>query len=302
MAAIVDALQDENHLRTAGRIKELSQQTRSLLALFVLLLLSCLLYVWNGEVAVDEIVEDVIHKTPDAMITSPPTTISDFKENETAHDSVDTNTTTEPPTTPPINNNNIPHSENADDSCSDVCEKRKTNRKNKFGGDLLDPSDISRLASAARDETIGLLREDYGDYFDPIFVNGTKGEGEHNRYHGMKGMSPDGPSRDRLKRKLKIKVLKMMTAVIASESNIFGCDCIQNLGTLTPGVNESALTGIPDFYEKYVFANGGHSQAAGHGNQFSESYTAVFGQDVRRVWEAIGIQMIDRNHAMGAMR
>jgi hypothetical protein len=94
----------------------------------------------------------------------------------------------------------------------------------------------------------------------------------------------------------------MMTAVIASESNIFGCDCIQNLGTLTPGVNESTLTDIPDFYEKYVFANGGHSQAAGHGNRFSESYTAVFGRDVRRVWEAIGIQLIDRNHAMGAMR
>jgi hypothetical protein len=302
MAAIVDGFQDENST-TAGQRNKLSQHSRSLLALFVFALLSCLLYVWDGEVAADEIVEDVIHKTPDTRITSPPTTISDFNENETAHDSVDTNLTTEPPTTtPPIINTNIPHSENDDNSCSDVCEKRKTNRKTKFGGDLLDPNDIFRLANAAKDETIGLLREDYGDYFDPIFVNGTKGKDEQNRYHGMKGMNPDGPSRDRLKRKFKIKVLKMMTAVIASESNIFGCDCIQNLGTLTPGVNESTLTDIPDFYEKYVFANGGHSQAAGHGNRFSESYTAVFGRDVRRVWEAIGIQLIDRNHAMGAMR
>jgi hypothetical protein len=45
-----------------------------------------------------------------------------------------------------------------------------------------------------------------------------------------------------------------------------------------------------------------NNEAAGHGNIFNETYTAYFGRDVRRIWEAIGIEFEDRNYAMGGMR
>jgi hypothetical protein len=174
-------------------------------------------------------------------------------------------TDTQVPTQSPIDAANAgetqPPVSDDDVKCNDICEKRETNRKTKFGGDLLDPKDVLRLAKAARDETIALLREDYGKYFDGIFVkasNDTNPNAEPS-YYTMKGVTRDGPSRGRLKRKLKLKVLKMMHAIRTSESNVIGCDCVNKKGTPN-GPADDALFETPDYYEKYVFANGGHSQ------------------------------------------
>jgi len=192
-----------------------------------------------------------------------------------------------------------------DTSCSDICTKREVNRKEKFGGDFLDFQEIVRLAEAAHQKVQSTLRDDYGEYFDNIFVNGTNQDGG-THYRGMRppGDDSDGsPSRERMKRKMKLKVLKMMSAVKATESNVHGCDCAGKTGSADSSeADEDLLTMIPEFYEKYVFANGGHSNAAGHGNMFSETYSAVFGRDVGPVWKAIGIEMIARNYAMGAMK
>jgi len=51
---------------------------------------------------------------------------------------------------------------------------------------------------------------------------------------------------------------------------------------------------------KFVWATGGHSAAAGHGNLFKECYTMVLGQFAKPVFEAIGLDFEVRPFAMGA--
>ncbi|CAJ1962131.1 unnamed protein product [Cylindrotheca closterium] len=195
------------------------------------------------------------------------------------------------PFLPPIKLEPIPSGE----TCSDICVKRNTKRQEKYGGDLLNPQDVLRLAKDAREKSIANLKVDYGSYFEEIFMNVSSPY----KYYGMRGANGDGPSRDRLKRKLKLKVLHMMQTLRGMEEDVAGCNC---LGAATTGEPQGETAPVPpQFYEKYVFANGGHSQAAGHGNMFNETYTAYFTKDVKDVFGAIGIKFEGRNYGMGAM-
>ena len=184
-------------------------------------------------------------------------------------------------------------------TCTDLCETVAKNRKEKFDGDLLDPKDVLRLAEKGFQKTLDSLKEDYGEeYYENIFY--TSGTDNIFKYKGTKCATNDCLSYDRMKRKLKLKVLRMMQAIRTAESNLHGCDCVNKRGSFRGSSKHAAHEQeIPDFYESYVYANGGHSSAAGHGNLFNESYTAVAGRSMRNVWEAIGIEMIDRNYAMG---
>jgi hypothetical protein len=150
------------------------------------------------------------------------------------------------------------------ESCS--CTAR---RIEKFQGDLFNRSDLLRLTQTAKEKMIDTIKEDYGEYFEKIFVG-----------PGTSFTPLSDVSNDRLKRKLMIKVLEMQTALLQK-----GCDC-------DDGSEENT-------FAKYVWATGGHSAAAGHGNLFDESYTAVLGRDARTVFQAIGIHFEDRNYAMG---
>lgn len=51
---------------------------------------------------------------------------------------------------------------------------------------------------------------------------------------------------------------------------------------------------------KYVWATGGHSAAAGHGNLFHETYTKVMENTCSHVFQNAGLQLEARNYAMGA--
>jgi hypothetical protein len=304
---------------------DVSARSRFLASITGMIILSCLMYYSNSQLAqgvqvqnVD--IKDVVLKaerdselitlSPLDVVTHPPIDI-DGAETDGATDPPvegdgDKNDgVTEPPeesvdhkndkvTEPPIDDIPI----ESDGSCDAVCDKREENRKTKFGGDLLDVNEVLRLAKEGRDKTIKALREDYGDYFDRIFVDGTDMDGEPS-YNGMSAVG--FRSRDRLKRKLKLKVLKMMNNIRVSESDVMGCDCVKKQGKANDTPDDKAYD-IPDFYEQYVFANGGHSQAAGHGNIYKESYTGYFDTDLKPVWEAIGINMIARNYAAGAMK
>ena len=92
-----------------------------------------------------------------------------------------------------------------------------------------------------------------------------------------------------------------MQTVRALEEDVAGCNCLADNPKGKPQGNKQAPV-PPKFYGKYVFANGGHSQAAGHGNMFNETYTAYFEKDLKDVMGAIGIEFEGRNYAMGAMR
>ena len=50
-----------------------------------------------------------------------------------------------------------------------------------------------------------------------------------------------------------------------------------------------------DEYVPFIWATGGHSSAAGHGNLYNESYTAVMERGVVDVFDAVGIEFIGRN-------
>jgi hypothetical protein len=238
--------------------RELSPRSRLIVAILGFLLVSSLLYVWNAGIAEDEVIEDTVWKPLDDIEMS----VTGSVPQEPPESPTNAQVPTQSPIDATAGETQPLVSDNDDQKCSDICEKRETKRKEKFGGDLLDPKDVLRLAKAARDETIALLREDYGKYFDGIFVkasNNTNPNAEPS-YHSTKPATPDGPSRGRLKRKMKLKVLKVMHAIRTSESNVIGCDCINKEGTPNGPADDDALFETPDYYEKYVFANGGHSQ------------------------------------------
>jgi hypothetical protein len=117
---------------------------------------------------------------------------------------------------------------------------------------------------------IDKIKVDYGEYFDAIFLGKP-----------VYTMSPT--SNDRLKRKLMVKILEMQVALLQK-----GCTACTDEGIANTT------------FVKYVWATGGHSSAAAHGDLFDESYTAVLGRDARIVFESIGIYFEDRNYAMGA--
>jgi len=139
-------------------------------------------------------------------------------------------------------------------------------------------------------------------------------------------------SRERLRRKLMIKILstqKKFTQLQQQQKALNGCDCTYNNGDTGNPYNpekivdtntyrtadeesESSSTKFPSssssldddddtsvFFEKYIWATGGHSAAAGHGNLFNESYTAFMERDVKDIFGSIGIDFQARNHAMG---
>ena len=121
---------------------------------------------------------------------------------------------------------------------------------------------------------------------------------------------------ERLKRKLKIKVLSMQmqlkNQLRAQDSDFHGCNCSNSSAIRTKQVLEELDTeeesvlfeGMdegeePIFYEKYTWATGGHSASAAHGNLYNESYTAYMEDDLKDVFGSIGIEFEGRNYAMG---
>ncbi|KAL7565622.1 hypothetical protein ACA910_018983 [Epithemia clementina (nom. ined.)] len=52
--------------------------------------------------------------------------------------------------------------------------------------------------------------------------------------------------------------------------------------------------------QKFVWATGGHSASAGHGNLFNESYNAILNVKNKPIMEAVGIDFVARTYAMGS--
>ena len=50
---------------------------------------------------------------------------------------------------------------------------------------------------------------------------------------------------------------------------------------------------------RFVWVTGGHSSAAGHGNFYNESYTAVLGQSAAGLFASVGLELETKNYAMG---
>ncbi|CAJ1962078.1 unnamed protein product [Cylindrotheca closterium] len=303
---------------SSGLSKKLTPRARFILAAFGLFLVCVVTSLWNSETTGDEVLANMYTKPPDAILD-----VENNKYDVVVDERVESNATEETGFHEGVLNssNIISINEESDveelispplpdtpvtsdtGECSALCDSRDEARKQKFGGDLLDFSDVLRLAEKGRANLHDKLKEDYGQYFESIFIkepgpNATKDSPP--TYQGMTPITENGPSRNNFKRKLKIKVLKMMESIKISDENVHGCNCLTKTGS-TAENEESFAADIPDYYQKYVFANGGHSSSAGHGNTFSQTYTAYMGEDLRFVWDAIAVEMVDRNMGMGAM-
>jgi hypothetical protein len=165
------------------------------------------------------------------------------------------------------------------DICDTVCKSRQPPgvRENRYfdnASDLTDSNKMLNKATIAKNNLLEKLREDYGSFhFAHIF-----------NYRPYMPITPDGPSMDRLRRKLLIKILSVQSKVKAQIS----CNC----------KNDNLDTSL--FFERYVWATGGHSSAAGHGNLFNESYTAYMERDLVELFGSVGIEFEGRNYAMGS--
>jgi hypothetical protein len=186
----------------------------------------------------------------------------------------------------------------ADAICSVNCNKRREGETNT--NHLLDRQELLNRASEAKEQLLDKLRIDYGEHFDPMFVDKENGS-----YRPVRPITESGKSFERLKRKLMIKVLTMQLKLKTLHSDYNGCDCfngtdkalwndVVDLTSETDTTTETETT-----FGKYVWATGGHSAAAGHGNLFNESYTAYMERDLKDVFGSIGLEFEGRNYAMG---
>ena len=160
--------------------------------------------------------------------------------------------------------------------------------KERWGGDLLNMTQIQQLVNQARDRLVERLKVDYGqENFENIFLVSGKSRG---RQAFLSANHEEGISTKRFQRKLKMKILGMQVAVQAEREAL--------MDSSSRNLAEEAA-GAPNHYQRFVWSTGGHSAAAGHGNIFNESYTAVMEDAVGDIFGSIGIDFEARNHAMG---
>ena len=147
-----------------------------------------------------------------------------------------------------------------------------------------------------RDEFYEKLRKDYGsETFQSVFL-------QHGR-SAFKSNSESQRSGDRMRRKMMIKLLQSQDAVNRPQPSKLRAP--NPTATRTSWSNNTArdsrrlkaadLASFPT----YVWATGGHSAAAGHGNLHEQSYTAVLERAAKDVFAAVGLNFVGRNHAMG---
>ena len=121
----------------------------------------------------------------------------------------------------------------------------------------------------AKDALAEKLRSRYGSYYEKIFFDGPVSRG---KALFISGDPSSTKSWSRFQRKLMMKLLMVQTAA-------------------APIATTDAVP--------FVWATGGHSATAGHGNFYDESYTFYLEQAAKDVFKAVGMQMTGRNYAMG---
>ena len=181
--------------------------------------------------------------------------------------------------------------------CPQFCQARLAQRKKHHGGDFLKPSDLAEQFQAGKNKLVEDLKVKYGSFYDAIMT-----EDGHWR-KGFSGINKNDISGGRFRRKLKMKLLEMQAAIRADNSHMEGCNCNEEDSLrrrLEP--KTIVLPQLQETYSTFVWATGGHSAAAGHGNLYNESYTAFMERSAKPIFEAVGIGFEGRNYAMGGMR
>ena len=183
--------------------------------------------------------------------------------------------------------------------CREECSLRRDQRYEYFDGrDILNTPDLLEQVAQETRALIMKLKVDYGEEtFEEIFMT------EDGKTRPFVPVSDE--STQRLRRKLMIKVLLAQRDLVKKESAFNGCDCI-NGDVGIPGSVKNKIPGAEDgedsfppldtSFENYIWATGGHSASAAHGNLFNESYTAFMERDLKDVFGSIGINFQGRKY------
>jgi hypothetical protein len=150
-------------------------------------------------------------------------------------------------------------------------------------------ADLLAKLVGARQELDQRLKDGYGPYYYPMFYNNADSDdantskkgvsrGRRAFISGHQGSDTNNNiSQHRFQRKLQLKILERILLTMTTTTT----------ATATP--------------PKLVWVTGGHSAAAGHGNLYDESTTAIFETAVAPAFAALGIDLETRNYAMGGM-
>jgi hypothetical protein len=213
----------------------------------------------------------------------------DESETSTSRGKTDT-----PPEDTATKDKTVQESEN---ECASMCMSREKEQKVHWGGDLLDITEVERLAKEQYDKLIDRLKNDYGEeYFTKIFEVDGKSRG---RSAFLSANKEDGISLQRFKRKLKMKLLSVQLSVESERDTVGECDCKVGAKLNSRSLESNEMSPLADHHERFVWATGGHSSAAGHGNLFNQSYTAVMEKALVDIFGSIGIEFEARAYAMG---
>ena len=172
-----------------------------------------------------------------------------------------------------------------------------------------------RLAQYRQEWIDTRLKPDYGDYYHSIFMapNGEATHvGQHNAFKEPKSLprpgqkyddvllaaqTNQGPGWNRMVRKYTLKLLQVQLGMLHQSSLPAPSADEQQNCKLQCQSNPDDET-ASRLYGKFVWATGGHSASAGHGNFYRESYTANLGRDVQPILQQIGLDFQVRNYAM----
>lgn len=146
-----------------------------------------------------------------------------------------------------------------------------------------------------------LLRQLYVDYGTPYFDQMFREEVDNVDATSSDELPPlrmifqptNGTSYQRLKQRVMIKIIQGALLEIRKKSYFTSND------------NETTTEQQQEQFEKvsFVWANAGHSVAAGHGNLYDETYTSIIKQSLQSTMASIfNIDFIVRQYAMGSTK
>jgi hypothetical protein len=229
--------------------------------LFVLIMMgACLLFLWEG-IERDPISGDVELKI---QIKKPPTT-------------------------------RVPKSQ-----CEEACSKESPSDLTSWKI-MLDRLQASRQKWVDESLKVWYGESHYQDIFEPTKSDGQrenvgkqrafvdpnripKGDGEYEAKQ-----TAEGPAWPRMIRKWTIKLLQVQLGVLEEQINGNNVHCVVECEAKAP---------LTPHYTKFIWANGGHSASAGHGNFYRESYTAYLGRALQPLLGEIGLDFQAKNYAM----
>ena len=167
---------------------------------------------------------------------------------------------------------------------------------------VLEGEKLVQLVKQQREKFEAKLKQDYGEEnFRNIFQYHNETTGQYLSRGRQAYGTPERISWSRMKRKLMIKILTaqigMHTTRQRKRRQLLSLRENSNNNYRQRQLQQSSET--DGYLAKFVWANGGHSSSAGHGNFYWESYTAVMERGIKPYFEALGIEFIGKNYAMG---